>query len=135
MKTSPTQRSLAHLRKIGWTAAITEHWNPHAFIRQDLFGFADLLCLKAGEPHLIVQTTSGNNAAARVTKILAEPKARLWLETGGTIVVHGWAKRGARGKRKLWTLREEAITLTDFNRPAPVAPAVEPSPPPQTQCA
>ena len=43
MKTSPMQRSLKHLRDAGWTCAIVEHWNLHAKIRQDLFGFGELV--------------------------------------------------------------------------------------------
>jgi hypothetical protein len=35
---TPTQRSLAYLRAEGWQVAIVERWNPHARIRQDLFG-------------------------------------------------------------------------------------------------
>jgi hypothetical protein len=29
-------------------------------------------------------------------------------------VVHGWAKRGPRGRRKVWELREVQITATDL---------------------
>ncbi|MEP6934221.1 MAG: hypothetical protein ABI988_09820 [Nitrospirota bacterium] len=35
-----------------------EKWHPFATIRHDLFG-VDLLALKAGEPILVVQATSG----------------------------------------------------------------------------
>lgn len=100
---TPTQRSLAKLRKDGWTVAITEKWNPYARIRQDLFGFIDLLAIRP-EMTLAVQTTSGSNAAARVTKIRESPVALQWLAgyPHRQIVVHSWAKRGERGKRKLW---------------------------------
>lgn len=105
-KTSPTQRSLAHLRERGYTVAVTERWNPFAKLRQDLFGFIDLLCFKADEV-LAVQTTSNANVAARVEKIKGIQAAALWLESPHRrIVVHGWSKKGARGKRKCWQLRE-----------------------------
>ena len=48
---SPTSRSLAHLRHLGYQAAIVEKWNPYARRRVDCFG-RDLLVLKAGEPVL-----------------------------------------------------------------------------------
>lgn len=61
---SPTQRSLAHLKALGYHAKVVEKWNPFAKIRQDLFG-ADVLALKPGEPVLVVQATPGSNHAAR----------------------------------------------------------------------
>ena len=107
-KTSPTQRSLALLRKTGYTVAVVERWNPHAMIRQDLFGFADLLAIA---PQMIaVQTTSGPNVSARIAKIRDNPNAALWLAAGHRIIVHGWSKRGPRGGRKTWHCREEEIT-------------------------
>lgn len=95
---------------------IVEHWNPFARRRIDLLGFGDLLCVSLGFPPLIVQTTSGANLAARRTKILAEPRAKMWLSGGGRIAVHGWRKlKKKRGKAATyWALRELAITLEDF---------------------
>lgn len=108
-KKSPTQRSLDELRKRGYTVAITERWNPFAKIRQDIFGFIDLLCFKGNEI-LAVQTTSGANVSARIEKIKGIQAAALWIESPTRrLIVHGWAKQGARGERKLWTLREVEI--------------------------
>jgi hypothetical protein len=107
---SPCQRSLAKLRAEGWTCGITEHFNPHVKIRQDLFGFCDILAFQ-GDFIMAVQTTSGPNFAARKEKILANPIAKLWASGGmRMIVIHGWAKRGERGKRKIWTCRDEIVT-------------------------
>lgn len=103
---SPTQRSLKKLREEGWLVAVVEHWNSFRHIRQDLFGFADLLAIR-GDEALLVQTTSGSNVAARVEKIVQSSAAKLWLTSPNRrIVIHGWSKRGERGKRKLWTCRE-----------------------------
>jgi hypothetical protein len=105
VKTSPTQRSLKHLRSLGYTVAVTEHWNPFAKIRKDLFNFADLIAINSNET-LAVQTTSNANVAARVDKIQGLQAAQLWLESPSRrIVVHGWSKRGERGKRKTWQVR------------------------------
>lgn len=113
---SPTQRSLKHLRDTGWTCQVVEHWNPYAKIRQDLFGFADIIALKkfkttnvAEHGIALIQCTSITNFSARKTKVLLESRAALWRECGGLIFVHGWGKRGPRGKRKTWVLREEKL--------------------------
>ncbi len=106
---TPTQRSLAKLRDDNWTVAIVEKWNQWAKVRQDLYGFADLLAVSPSRGIIAVQTTSGNNVAARVDKIRQEPRAGIWLAAGGKIVVHGWRKVGPRGKRKVWECREVEI--------------------------
>jgi hypothetical protein len=125
---SPTQRSREYFKKLGIASAIVERWNPHAKIRQDVFGFIDLIaCVPPNSPdlfdekewmsgHLLaVQTTSDDNLSKRVKKITEDcPHARDWLESGGRIVVHGWGKKGGAGKRKLWTLRTVAVTLADL---------------------
>ena len=105
---TPTQRTLSALRKAGWTCAVVERWNQYARIRQDLFGFADILCLRPGEI-LAVQACAGASHAARRAKILAEPRSAEWIAAGGLIEVWSWSKRGGRGKRKLWTQRVERI--------------------------
>ena len=111
-KTSPTQRSLALLRRQGYRVAITEHWNSFVKRRQDLLGFIDLLAVAPSM--LAIQTTSGPNVSARIAKILELPAAREWLEAGHRIIVHGWAKRGERGAVKRWSCREEEVTLDMF---------------------
>lgn len=111
-KTSPTQRSLALLRKQGYRVAITEHWNSFVKRRQDLFGFIDLMAI--GNPMLAIQTTSGTNVSARVAKIQESDAAREWIEAGHRIIVHGWAKRGPRGAVKRWECREVEITADMF---------------------
>ena len=68
LATSPTQLSLKKLRDEGYLVAITERWNAFAKIRQDMFGFIDLLAIKDGEI-LAVQTTSASNMSARANKI------------------------------------------------------------------
>jgi len=109
-KTSPTQRSLAKLRAEGWTCAITEHWNPFAKLRQDLFGFIDILAMR-GHFIMAVQTTSGGHVSDRGDKIRYLQTAQLWLESPmRLIVVHGWRKVGERGMVKRWECREVNIT-------------------------
>lgn len=98
--TSPTQRSLKLLRDEGYRAAITEHWNGFAKIRQDLFGIIDILAVKDGET-VGVQTTSASNVSARVKKIAKSEATGDLRKAGWTLLVHGWAK-GSNGR---WTCR------------------------------
>ena len=102
---SPTQRSKAHLEKLGYRVAIVEHWNSFARIRVDLFGIIDLLCLKGSET-LAVQTTSASNMSSRVRKITESPAISDLRAAGWGIVVHGWRK-GANGR---WSLREVDVS-------------------------
>jgi len=103
---SPTARSLAHLRELGYQAKIVEKWNPFARIRQDLFG-GDIMALKAGEP--VIQTTSGKNHAARRIKLEAAGYGLLWHSVDAVLEIWSWERAGPRGKRKAWTLRREAL--------------------------
>jgi len=102
---SPTQRSLAHLREQGYTAAVVERWNSHARIRQDLFGFIDILALRDGET-LGVQATSGSNVSARVAKIAEHELVGAVRAAGWRVEVHGWRKNAA-GR---WVLRVEDVS-------------------------
>lgn len=113
--TSPTQRTLAELRKRGWTAQVVERWNQHARVRVDLFGVIDLIALAPTELRLDgkrsaivgIQACAGPSHAARRDKILAEPRAKQWIEAGGCLELWSWSLRGDRGKQKRWTLRVE----------------------------
>lgn len=138
--TSPTQRTLAHLRSLGYHAEVTEHWNQYAHVRQDLFGYIDVVAL--GDTILAVQATS-TGVSSRVKKILELDQekgvVRAWLRAGGKVEVWGWAKRrskaknadGSRTKRMETRLRRievrwdddadpPCLTATDAERP-PVA--------------
>lgn len=102
---SPTARTLAELRKQGYTAAIVERWNPWAKIRQDLYGFLDVLAIKTDEPGVLgIQTTTGSHAANRMHKAKQSPNLRIWLAGKNRFEVWAWSKRGPRGSRKTWQL-------------------------------
>ena len=103
---SPTQRTRDWLKSRGITSQIVERWNSFARIRQDLFGFCDIVAL--GGKITAIQVTSGQNVSARVAKIYESPEAREWLESGGLIEVHGWRKLA---KTRRWEVRRLSITL------------------------
>jgi hypothetical protein len=136
-------KTLEHFERLGIPAVVAERMIPYSFIKIDLFNIFDVLAIVPPRPArsfprpdlygvevheaasagyiLGVQITddgSGGHVNERVRKIVAEPRARKWLEAGARIVVHGWAKRGKTGSRKLWTLREVPVTLADIENPA-----------------
>ncbi len=88
---TPTARTLAFLRKDGWTAAVVERRNPGVFKTHDLFGFIDVLAIREGET-LAVQTTSGSNVASRIKKIAEAEHLAAVRAAGWAIHVHGWRK-------------------------------------------
>lgn len=106
---TPTARTLAWLRSQGYQAEVVERFNSFSKTRHDLFGWIDIVTLSPGTVGTIggVQCTSGANHAARVEKVREMSLA--WKRAGGGVAVVSWAKRGPRGKRKVWTVRVEAL--------------------------
>lgn len=98
---SPTQRSLKHLRMQGYLAEVVEKTIPRVFIRKDLYGFIDILAIRDGEI-LGVQATSASNVASRVHKIAVHDNVGAVRKAGIRIHVHGWRKNAKRR----WVLRE-----------------------------
>ena len=103
--TSPTARSLTHLREAGYLAEVVEKRIPRVFITRDLFGFLDILAIREGEV-LGVQVTSGSNVSARIRKIAEHENIGAVRKAGIRILVHGWRK-AANGR---WTLREVDVS-------------------------
>lgn len=102
---TPTQRSLKHLRDQGYRVVVVERWNPHARIRQDLFGVLDLLAIRGAET-LGVQTTSASNLSSRIRKITDSEALPDLRAAGWRIEAHGWRK-ASNGR---WTLRKEDLS-------------------------
>lgn len=106
---SPTARSLAHCRKLGWIAGVVERYNMYARKSYDYLGIIDIIAITPEGKLVGIQATSGSNHSARREKALEEPRLADWLRTGATFQIWSWAKRGKQGERKLWTLREETL--------------------------
>jgi len=114
---TPTERSLKLLRQEGYTVAVTEHFNPFAHIRQDLFGFIDMVAMIVPDNGVLaVQTTSFANRNARVEKIMSLEVAHTWLLCGNRIEVHGWKKVGKKGEFQRYEVDRQEITLDDWDK-------------------
>lgn len=84
---------------------MVEKWNPHARIRQDLFGFADIVAVKTPDvagwwesATLYVQVTSGSNHAARRTKLRALPAVATIKAAGNSVWILSFAKSKKTGR-------------------------------------
>jgi hypothetical protein len=89
MSSTLTKRTLDSMRKSGYTCQVVEVWNPHAGVKNDLFGFIDVLCVKENEI-IGIQVTSKSNMQARVEKILKHKNFIPVKKSGIKIVLHGW---------------------------------------------
>ena len=100
---SPTQRTLKHLRRLGFSLVeVVEKRVPKVNITRDLFGIIDVLAVDANGAVTAVQATSGSNVAARVTKVTQSDAIHLLRLARWRVLVHGW-KRGSNGR---YVLRE-----------------------------
>lgn len=107
LRMSPMSLSLNRLKDAGYSVHRVEYWNPFSKRRVDAFGFADILAFKVGTVGTVyVQTTTKAHMNDRIAKIRSIPEAGIALASGNRIVVHGWSKRGPRGKRKVWECDE-----------------------------
>lgn len=92
---TPTQKTLYRLKMENYTIAIVERWNPHARIRQDLFGFIDILALR-NQTTLAIQTCSRSDIASHRTKILEHPNLPPVLGAGWVMQIWGWKDHTVR---------------------------------------
>jgi hypothetical protein len=102
---------LAVLRQEGFTVAKVETWNAFARVSRDLFGFIDVLAIRADRPGVLgVQATTVSNQAARLTKALSIPELQTWLAAGNGFEVWGW-KKARRSQR--WECVRRPLTMHD----------------------
>ena len=120
---TPTQRTLAAQAQLGRVCEIVEKFNYHVMradggfgIRQDAFGFLDILALDPDSAQGIVGIQScGQDWSGHVTKLTVERRdiVTLWLKTGAKCEVWAWrkvkAKRG--GKQMVWRARIGDVVL------------------------
>ena len=104
MKTSPTQRTLKHLRDLGYDAEVVEKYNAFSRRRKDLFDCWDVAFVGLGCFGLC-QTTSGSNVSARAKKIAENDTTGKLRDAGVKLVIHGWRKVKGR-----WQVREVDVS-------------------------
>jgi len=95
---TPTQRSLALLKKANCICAVVERWVKFPGKKgwkSDLFGFADILAVNVTGAMYLIQTTTRPNMSARRRKIMENKNAIELLVRGVPIILHGWKKNKA----------------------------------------
>jgi len=118
---SPTQRTLRELRDQGRICGMVERFNAHAGpfgIRQDLFGFIDIIALDP-ERGIIGVQSCGQAFSEHYRKITEERNQECfeWLRCGGKVELWGWRKLKIKrgGKAMRWTPRVQEITQKDLD--------------------
>ena len=118
MATLSLQRSKERLQEQGFSVWIVEHWHSFAKRRIDLFNMADLIAIKEGQSGVVAVQACGEDCQSHIVKLLGddtngllphqEPNKYLpiWLKAGNPFFLWAWRKRGERGKRKTWQLRQ-----------------------------
>jgi len=105
-KMSPTQRTLKHLRKLGWCCQVVEKWIPRVNVRKDLFDAIDIVAIKRGVWGVLgVQATTRTNLSHRLAKAAASPALELWLWCRNHFQVWGWSQVNGIWRPKIVTLR------------------------------
>jgi hypothetical protein len=107
---SPTKRTMDYLRKHGSIIEVVERFNQFSKTRKDLFSCIDMVEIRyMTSPVLVgVQATTDAMIQDHIRKCFSDivlPKLMAWMETGNQFEIWGWAKKGPRGKRKLWVPR------------------------------
>lgn len=124
---SYTARTKRFLEGQGVIVGMTERFNPYGGapkndgtgttfgIRQDLFGFIDMIALYPGSRGIVaIQSTGPSGHSSHRNKIINEctELAEAWLKSGGKIELWSWNKRKLNGgKAERWVPRVEEITL------------------------
>lgn len=92
-------------------------WNQWSHTRSDGYGFIDLTairhdfkgvwginaCAEDVQEHIRKYTEGWDHP--KKGRQPPNPHLPVWLSGGNRFSIFGWGKRGAMGKRKMWTLR------------------------------
>lgn len=82
--------------------------------RIDAFGVGDILAMRPPINELpgsiaLIQCCPGASHAEHKDKILAIPEFEIWKAAGGRVFLQSWDKRGPRGEKKKWVMREDEL--------------------------
>lgn len=109
---TPNARTRQMYRDRGLMSEIVERHSPFPKPfgkKHDLLGIFDGVTFS--QPIIGWQATSNAHLADRIAKVRSSEHYQTWLNLGHRIVCVGWAKKGPRGKRKLWAPTEVELTL------------------------
>ena len=71
---SPTARTLARLRELGYRADVVERRLPGCLVTRDLFGIADAIAVHPGaRAVLLVQATTAGHVVDRLRRVRGQP--------------------------------------------------------------
>lgn len=128
MATLSLQRSREELRRQGYATWITEKpYNPYTKKRQDLFNLMDLVAIRSDLVGVLGVQACGEDVQEHICKVLGKGQdtnadfippnsyVRVWLQAQNRFFIWAWRKRGERGKRKTWELREIEFILEGGN--------------------
>jgi len=115
MATTPTMRTLKYCRDLDRVCGNVERWNPHMRIRQDLFGFIDIICIDPKQGIVAVQST-GSAHSQHIKKLTIEREeiVKIWLAQAPLELI-SWrkVKKKRGGKAMVWKPRICDFTLDD----------------------
>lgn len=121
--TTPTQRTLKALRDTGRVPGVVEKFNQFAGpygVRQDLFGFIDIICMCPNEKEIVAVQSFGQDWSGHVKKLHEErtKEMTMWLQCGGRLELWGWRKLkvvkqdGTKGDAMRWQPRIGDVKLS-----------------------
>ncbi len=118
MPSIPLQRSKAYLEEQGWRVWKVETWNQWSGQRIDLYNLFDLLAIRSDVSGVLGVQCCGEDVQKHIQKYMegyTDAKGvfhgpneflPIWKSAGNKMLIQSWVKRGPRGKRKTWKLRE-----------------------------
>ena len=104
------ERTLKCFKDLNFIVSKVEHFNTFAGIRQDLFGFLDVLALHPAHGTIGVQVC-GSDWSPHIRKMTDDRRESLllWLASGNRCILIGWRNL----KKEGWTPRLREFTLAD----------------------
>ena len=111
-KAIPTaKRTMAYLREAGWTVAKVELYNHFCRQRFDMFGFADLVAIRADRKGaLAVQSAAMANEKDHIDKVRDNEILKMWLNCGNAFWLVCWGKRQVNGRPR-WSSRVSVFSV------------------------
>ena len=125
-QTFSLQKSRALLKEQGYLTWIVEKpFNVYTKKREDLFNFIDLVGIRRDASGVVGIQACGEDSSGHIKKILEgyhdqrgkeilpNPYIHTWLSAGNRFFIWAWRLRGAKGKRKTYSLRQIEFLIKD----------------------